>query len=77
MFMAQAINYLEAYEMGIGLPVHFGNISLLFKQVKRHTEILSPDNIAKYGSKIRPNREVEVRQTGKFVYLCKQVVKNE
>jgi len=30
---AQAINYLEAYNMGDGLLINFGNLSLEFKRV--------------------------------------------
>lgn len=31
--LAQAINYLEAYGMEIGLLINFGNTSLQFKRV--------------------------------------------
>jgi GxxExxY protein len=33
--LAQAINYLEAYSMDIGLLINFGNISLQFKRVMK------------------------------------------
>ena len=31
--LAQAINYLEAYNMEVGLLINFGNTSLQFKRV--------------------------------------------
>jgi GxxExxY protein len=33
--LAQAINYLEAYGMDIGLLINFGNTSLQFKRVMK------------------------------------------
>lgn len=33
--LAQAINYLEAYGMEIGLLINFGNTSLQFKRVMK------------------------------------------
>ena len=33
--LAQAINYLEAYKMKIGLLINFGNTSLQFKRVMK------------------------------------------
>ena len=33
--LAQAINYLEAYRMEIGLLINFGNTSLQFKRVMK------------------------------------------
>jgi GxxExxY protein len=33
--LAQAINYLEAYELDIGLLINFGNTSLQFKRVMK------------------------------------------
>jgi len=33
--LAQAINYLEAYKMEIGLLINFGNTSLQFKRVMK------------------------------------------
>jgi GxxExxY protein len=33
--LAQAINYLEAYKMDIGLLINFGNTSLQFKRVTK------------------------------------------
>lgn len=33
--LAQAINYLEAYGLDIGLLINFGNISLQFKRVMK------------------------------------------
>lgn len=35
--LAQAINYLEAYKMEIGLLINFGNTSLQFKRVMKPT----------------------------------------
>jgi GxxExxY protein len=35
--LAQAINYLEAYKMDIGLLINFGNPSLQFKRVMKPT----------------------------------------
>ncbi|MBP7184010.1 MAG: GxxExxY protein [Saprospiraceae bacterium] len=40
--LAQAINYLEAYNMEIGLLINFGNRSLQFKRVMKPN--LSPSN---------------------------------
>ncbi|NQT50148.1 GxxExxY protein [Candidatus Kuenenbacteria bacterium] len=34
--LAQAINYLEAYNLEIGLLINFGARSLVFKRVKNH-----------------------------------------
>ena len=31
--LAQALNYLEAYKLGIGLLINFGNTSLQFKRI--------------------------------------------
>lgn len=36
--LAQAINYLEAYNMEIGLLINFGNTSLQFKRVMKPTQ---------------------------------------
>ena len=36
--LAQAINYLEAYNMKIGLLINFGSRSLQFKRVMKPTE---------------------------------------
>ena len=33
--LAQAINYLEAYKLDIGLLINFGNTSLQFKRVMK------------------------------------------
>jgi GxxExxY protein len=33
--LAQAINYLEAYKLPIGLLINFGNTSLQFKRVMK------------------------------------------
>ncbi len=33
--LAQAINYLEAYKMQVGLLINFGNQSLQFKRVMK------------------------------------------
>jgi GxxExxY protein len=33
--LAQAINYLEAYGLDIGLLINFGNTSLQFKRVSK------------------------------------------
>ncbi len=40
--LAQAINYLEAYNMEIGLLINFGNIKLQFKRVMKPGQ--SPSN---------------------------------
>lgn len=32
--LAQAINYLEAYDIEVGLPINFGSKSLAFKRVQ-------------------------------------------
>ncbi len=34
--LAQAINYLEAYNMNVGLLINFGSQSLQFKRVMKH-----------------------------------------
>jgi GxxExxY protein len=36
--LAQAINYIEAYGLGIGLLINFGNTSLQFKRVMKPTK---------------------------------------
>lgn len=40
--LAQAINYLEAYGMEIGLLINFGNTSLQFKRVMKPSRSQSP-----------------------------------
>lgn len=40
--LAQAINYLEAYGLSIGLLINFGNTSLQFKRVMKPTKNHSP-----------------------------------
>lgn len=40
--LAQAINYLEAYGMEIGLLINFGNNSLQFKRVMKNQEKSTP-----------------------------------
>ncbi len=40
--LAQAINYLEAYNMSIGLLINFGNKSLQFKRVMKPQNNHSP-----------------------------------
>ena len=42
--LAQAINYLEAYGMEIGLLINFGNTSLQFKRVMKPKKNQSPSN---------------------------------
>ena len=42
--LAQAINYLEAYGMEIGLLINFGNTSLQFKRVMKPKGNQSPSN---------------------------------
>jgi GxxExxY protein len=45
--LAQAINYLEAYGMEIGLLINFGNTSLQFKRVMKphnHSQSKNPSN---------------------------------
>ena len=40
--LAQAINYLEAYDLDIGLLINFGNTSLQFKRVMKPNKNHSP-----------------------------------
>ena len=40
--LAQAINYLEAYKLDIGLLINFGNTSLQFKRVMKPDKNHSP-----------------------------------
>jgi GxxExxY protein len=42
--LAQAINYLEAYKLDIGLLINFGNKSLQFKRVMKPNKSHSPSN---------------------------------
>ena len=42
--LAQAINYLEAYGLEIGLLINFGNTSLLFKRVMKPNKNHSQSN---------------------------------
>ncbi|MCW5912882.1 MAG: GxxExxY protein [Cyclobacteriaceae bacterium] len=42
--LAQAINYLEAYKMEIGLLINFGSRSLQFKRVMKPGTVISEDN---------------------------------
>lgn len=42
--LAQAINYLEAYKMEIGLLINFGNTSLQFKRVMKPNKNHSQSN---------------------------------
>ncbi len=39
--LAQAINYLEAYKMEVGLLINFGSRSLEFKRVMKPGSIIS------------------------------------
>ena len=45
--LAQAKNYLEAYNMEIGLLINFGGISLEFKRIqnKKFQSYTSPQNL--------------------------------
>ena len=43
--LAQAKNYLEAYNMQIGLLINFGSISLQFKRLENQKFILNPANL--------------------------------
>ncbi|RAV28053.1 MULTISPECIES: GxxExxY protein [Sinomicrobium] len=43
--LAQAINYLEAYGMEIGLLINFGNTSLQFKRVMKPNQSPSKNHI--------------------------------
>ena len=43
--LAQAINYLEAYKMEIGLLINFGNTSLQFKRVMKPNKKLMPTGL--------------------------------
>ncbi len=40
--LAQAINYLEAYEMSVGLLINFGSRSLQFKRVHNNNLLSEP-----------------------------------
>ncbi|KKQ79034.1 MAG: hypothetical protein UT02_C0049G0004 [Parcubacteria group bacterium GW2011_GWC2_38_7] len=40
--LAQAINYLEAYNMEIGLLINFGSKSLTFKRVMKKKRLINP-----------------------------------
>ena len=40
--LAQAINYLEAYSLSIGLLINFGNTSLQFKSVMKPNKTHNP-----------------------------------
>ncbi len=42
--LAQAINYLEAYGMDVGLLINFGNTSLQFKRVMKPNKNHNPSN---------------------------------
>ena len=42
--LAQAMNYLEAYKMGIGLLINFGGRSLEFKRV-HNNKLLNGENV--------------------------------
>lgn len=44
-YLAQAINYLEAYNLEIGLLVNFGEISLIFKRLTNKK--FKPDQLRK------------------------------
>ena len=44
-YLAQAINYLEAYGMEIGLLINFGNTSLQFKRVMKSNQSPSKNHI--------------------------------
>lgn len=41
--LAQAMNYVEAYKMEIGLLINFGNKSLQFKRVHNNNKMLNHD----------------------------------
>ena len=43
--LAQAKNYLEAYNMQVGLLLNFGSISLQFKRIENQKFILTPNPI--------------------------------
>jgi GxxExxY protein len=43
--LAQAKNYLEAYNMQVGLLLNFGSISLQFKRIENQKYILNPNPI--------------------------------
>ena len=40
--LAQAKNYLEAYNMQVGLLINFGSISLQFKRIENHKFVYNP-----------------------------------
>jgi GxxExxY protein len=48
--LAQAINYLEAYKMEIGLLINFGAKSLQFKRVHNNSKIKKSTNHVNHGS---------------------------
>jgi len=48
--LAQAMNYLEAYQMEIGLLINFGARSLDFKRVHNNKLIKSSSNPSNHGS---------------------------
>ena len=59
--LAQAINYLEAYGLNIGLLINFGNRSLQFKRVMKPGKNHSPSNNHKnHGSDNVVNGEEEI-----------------
>ena len=41
--LAQAINYLEAYDMEVGLLINFGSRSLQYKRVSKPVRVYHPD----------------------------------
>ena len=65
--LAQAMNYLEAYNLEIGLLVNFGAKSLQFKRVHNNTLIKKSSNPSNHGS---DNMRGEVRVKG-FNHLIK------
>jgi hypothetical protein len=48
--LAQAINYLEAYKLDIGLLINFGNTSLQFKRVMKPKKIIVNQKINSHHS---------------------------
>ena len=41
--LAQAMNYVEAYKMEIGLLINFGSRSLQFKRIHNNNKMLNHD----------------------------------
>jgi hypothetical protein len=58
--LAQAINYLEAFNLTVGLLINFGSTSLEFKRLQRrprvnHGQSLNQNNQGFFTKRIYPN----------------------